>query len=151
MGTAWVVTAPQRAALRWLVAVALLAASLPFAVPRAQWLGEQLAFATDRGRLETDLDRAIAQAGGREALLSCGALAIESRPLTVDARPALAWQLDVPLARVRLRLDALPGVVVAHNDGAAAPPKRGRSPAPVAGSCTRCGAPVRRPSEVTVR
>ncbi len=151
MGTAWVVTAPQRAALRWLVAVALLAASLPFAVPRAQWLGKQLAFATDRGRLETDLDRAIAQAGGREALLSCGALAIESRPLTVDARPALAWQLGCRwrgsgYGWTRCQAWWSPTMTVPPRR-----PKRGRSPAPVAGSCTRCGAPVMRPSEVTVR
>jgi hypothetical protein len=66
MGTAWVVTAPQRAALRWLVAVALLAASLPFAVPgRSGWGSSWRSPRTAAGSRPTWTGRSRRPAGGR--------------------------------------------------------------------------------------
>lgn len=113
IATAIVVTAPRRAALRWLVAAALLAAALPSAAPRTGWLAIQLSGAAADVKLRDDLDRAIALAGGRDAVLGCGVLAVDTAEVgTQWLRPALSWQLDVSLARVEYGLASRPGVAV---------------------------------------
>ncbi|MGH3996128.1 MAG: hypothetical protein ACRDTJ_01535, partial [Pseudonocardiaceae bacterium] len=103
--------------LRLVAAAVLVVATVPFAAPRIQWLPMQLAVAADRAWLAEDLDRVVALAGGRDALLACGSLAIDTMDLAIEARPALSWKLDVPLAGVQYTLGALPGVVIARNGG----------------------------------
>ncbi|PVZ04249.1 hypothetical protein [Actinomycetospora cinnamomea] len=107
--------------LRLAVAVLLIAAMVPFALPRVGWLPRQVAEAGERARLEEDLDRAVALAGGRDALLRCGTLAIDAtRPIDLQARPGLSWTLDVPLASVGYSSGGRPGVVILRTGDPAA-------------------------------
>lgn len=113
------VAAPRRRPLRVAVAAALAAAVVPAVLPRAQWVPAQLAAAAERAGLAADLDRAVALAGGREALLACGAFAIDAEQVAVQqSRTGLAWTLDVPLARVGYGLGPESGVVFAQTGGA---------------------------------
>jgi hypothetical protein len=75
---------------------------------------ERLGF---EARLYTRLDEAVAAAGGRDAVLACP-------PAHVGryAKPALAWQLGVPLAAVTTR-PASSGTVVSARPTAALPPE----------------------------
>ncbi len=112
------VTAVDGIGLRLAAAAVLVVATVPFAAPRVQWLSMQLAAAADRAWLEEDLDRAITLAGGRDALLACGALAIDGTESVIQIQPALAWKLDVPLARVQYSSAGLPGMAIARNGSA---------------------------------
>lgn len=112
------VTAPHRALSRLAVAAVLLAVTVPLATARAGWLPEQLAAAAARAELDDQLDRTVVRAGGRDGLLGCGALAIDSTRPAVEARPALAWKIDVPLATVEYSLGRRPGVTLALTGGA---------------------------------
>lgn len=125
------VAAPRRRALRVAVAATLAAAAVPAVLPRAQWVPAQVAAAAERAGLAADLDRAVALAGGREALLACGAFAIDAEQVAVQqSRPELSWKLDVPLARVGYGLGAGSGVVFAVTGGATDRSLAG-APAPV--------------------
>ena len=98
VAVAWTVSAPRRALLRTGLALALLAAAVPAALPRMAWLPAQFEAAAHRAAFEADLDRMLAELG-RDRLVSCGLpLGLDSAPPAVEFRPALAWKLDVPLA-----------------------------------------------------
>jgi hypothetical protein len=98
VAVAWTVSAPRPALLRTGLALALLAAAVPAALPRMAWLPAQFEAAAHRAAFEADLDRMLAELG-RDRLVSCGLpLGLDSAPPAVEFRPALAWKLDVPLA-----------------------------------------------------
>lgn len=93
-----------------LAAVALVAAvSLPFVAVRAASFGSVVDGVTHRAHLEDALDLVVARAGGPEAVLACGRVAVHQSEVP---RVASAWKLDVPLHRVERRLGAEPGVVL---------------------------------------
>jgi hypothetical protein len=96
-------------------AVAALVLLTPFLWPRVHILGHFADETPVRARYERDLDDAIGAAGGRDAVLGCGPVAIENADLAISSRPALAWQLDVPLSRVGSSLGSGPGVVFARH------------------------------------
>jgi hypothetical protein len=96
----WAVTAPRPVLLRAAAAVALVAAAAPFAAPRVAWLPLQLQHAAERSAYEHDLYAVAAALGGRDGLLACGNLAIDTVRPAVELRPALTYRLDVPLAGV---------------------------------------------------
>jgi len=92
-------------ALGAIAAVALLAVGVAFAVGPARTEVHHTRTAIDAARLQHQLTRAIAAAGGRSRVLACGAIAVNH-----TAQTALAWKLDVPLDRVALTLKR-PGIV----------------------------------------
>ena len=80
------------------VAVAVLVAvALPFVTARAASLEDVVDEVEARRRLDEDLPAAVDRAGGPSAVLACGPVAVDGSSLL---RPALAWELDVPLDRV---------------------------------------------------
>jgi hypothetical protein len=100
---------------RWALAGAvLLAACLPWIWPRVHVLDRFAEETAERARFEHDLDDAVASAGGRDAVLACGPVLIETAGVAVPSRPALAWKLDVPLSGVRSVGSLSPGVTVAQ-------------------------------------
>lgn len=107
---------------RTLAAVALLAAAVPFAVPVARTaLGDDgLALTTRRAALAEDLDAMIDEIGGREAVLACRALGVDTGPEFGVLWPATAYKLDVSLRAVQRPLRTERGVVLLLGDGAAA-------------------------------
>ncbi|MDN5750346.1 MAG: hypothetical protein L0H64_17845, partial [Pseudonocardia sp.] len=114
----WTVAAPRHVVLRVGVAALLAAVIVPFALPRVGWQPAQVGAAAQRAQLADDLDRAVALAGGRDAVLACGALAVDADRVEVQqTRPGLAWALDVPLARVGYGLGAAPGVAIVRTGG----------------------------------
>jgi hypothetical protein len=88
------------------VVVALLAGSVHFASPRITFVRDQEPLARVAVRRIDQLGQAIAQLGGRSALLPCG-----SSVVTVNhsMQTALAWKLDTTLERVQTVL-RVPGV-----------------------------------------
>lgn len=92
-------------ALAALAATALLGIGVAFAVGPARTAVHDTRAAIDAARLQHQLSRAIAAAGGRKAVFACGAVAVNH-----TAQTALAWKLDVPLDRVALQLTR-PGIV----------------------------------------
>ncbi len=76
---------------------ALVAATAPFLYVRAAGLGDVLQEVDARAALAEDLAASIARAGGRDAVLGCGAVNVDGSSLL---RPAHAWELDVPLDRI---------------------------------------------------
>jgi hypothetical protein len=82
-------------------AVLLLAAGVAFSSGRATGLRGQVQEAIDTATAQRRLDRAIAAAGGREAIADCG---VGSVATSRTMRTALAWKLRVPLSRVRFVL-----------------------------------------------
>jgi hypothetical protein len=95
-------------------AAALAGAAVVLALPRLAGLADVGAEVRDRGRVEDEIPAAIAAAGGREAVLACGAVAVDGASLV---RPGVAWALDVPLRRVGLPPAAGPAVVFALAGG----------------------------------
>ncbi|HLU56487.1 MAG TPA: hypothetical protein VKZ81_13600 [Pseudonocardia sp.] len=93
----WVVTAPRAVLGRAAVAAALVAAAAPFAAPRVAWLPLQVQHAAERSAAEHELYEVAAALGGREGLLACGNLAIDTVRPAVELRPALTYRLDVPM------------------------------------------------------
>ncbi|MBA2636907.1 MAG: hypothetical protein H0U79_01585, partial [Solirubrobacterales bacterium] len=89
-----------------MTAVALVLAAVGLtAAPRFAALPDQGRSLAHAARLDADLSRAVRQAGGRQALLSCG------RPYVGRYRgPLLAWHLRVPRRRIGFAVRA-PGVV----------------------------------------
>jgi hypothetical protein len=110
----WAVTAPRPVLLRGVVAVALVAACAPFASPRVAWLPLQLQHAAERSAYEHELYAVVASLGGREGLLACGNLAIDTVRPAVEVRPALAYRLGLPLGGVRHILEARSGTTIAQ-------------------------------------
>jgi hypothetical protein len=110
----WAVTAPRPVLLRGTVAVALVAACVPFAAPRVTWLPLQLEHAAQRSAYEHDLYAVVAALGGRDGLLACGDLVIDIVRPAVEVRPALAYRLDLPLAGVQHILKTSSGTTIAQ-------------------------------------
>lgn len=119
-GAVWAITDLRRrstavaaAAVAALLAVALVSVGIRVAAFPA--LFDELRM---RDHLVDELDPAIDRAGGVEAIVGCGALAISSADVP---RVALAWKLDVPMAHVRRSLPARGGVIfVGHGTTGAA-------------------------------
>lgn len=97
------------------VLVAALAASVPFAAPRIQWLSTQLDAAAGRAMAEADLVALVGVAGGRAGLLACGPLSVDATRPAGEVRPRLAWMLDLPMAGVRNSLDNGPGITLVRS------------------------------------
>jgi hypothetical protein len=93
--------AGSRPATALVAAVALVAAATAFGATRATTLGDQVREATRLARMQRQLTSAIADAGGRDAVLSCGVVATNH-----TAQTALAWKLRVRLDRVAVQLRA---------------------------------------------
>ena len=74
-----------------------------------------------RARLERELDVAIDRAGGPDAVLACGQVAIDQSDVP---RMALAWKLGLPLGDIGRRPGDGPGVLFARLGG---PQDRGLS------------------------
>ncbi|OLT14682.1 hypothetical protein BJF78_17805 [Pseudonocardia sp. CNS-139] len=110
----WAAALPRPVVARVAVALVLVAAAVPAALPRVGWLPAQVAAAGHRAAYEADLDRMVAVLGGRDRMPACGGLALDLARPAVEFRPALAWKLDVPLARVRHSLDNGPGLTLAQ-------------------------------------
>ena len=99
-GVAWA----GRLRALWLVVFAVLAlAPLPFVAREAAELRRDLA---DDAALRTDLETAIAAAGGAERL-RCGAVAAGRYRF-----PLVAWHLDVPISAVGFSLDGRDGTLL---------------------------------------
>lgn len=100
------------------IAILLLAAAVPLALPRAEQLAPQVQEAAARERLEAQLDLALRRAGGEQAVIRCGGgLAADQAGLAINAQPALAWKLGVRVADVPRFLGPRPGVVFARIGG----------------------------------
>lgn len=113
---------------RLATALVLVLVAAPFTGSRVQWLPMQLSASAEQAALHEDLLLAVAAAGGRDGVLACGGLAVDSTGTTSDPRPALSWALDVPLATVEYRLGDRPGVLIART-GKAAETTRSAQPA----------------------
>jgi len=113
LGVAAALEAARRGGTRAaLVPLAVVVAAAPFLWPRVHVLRRFADEAPARARFERDLAAAVRSAGGREAVLACGAVAVENRDHALAARPALAWELDVPLSAVWSDLGGGPGVLL---------------------------------------
>jgi hypothetical protein len=99
-----VTTRGGRAAL---AAVVILVA-LPFVVVRAVGVGEVFDDMRTRHRVVNELDDVVERAGGRDALVECGPVAIDDPGV---ARRALAWKLDAPVGAIGRRIRDHRGVV----------------------------------------
>jgi hypothetical protein len=99
VGVIWLVQAAPRGLPRILIAAGLTATALPFLLGSVEALQRSARASVTRARFEQDLRRSIARAGGREALRSHGG------PIIPDGlwwnAGALAWDLRVPLERIR--------------------------------------------------
>jgi hypothetical protein len=101
---------------RWRVVPALvLVALVPFLWPRVHVLDLFTDESPTRARFERDLDDAVAAAGGRERVAACGQVSVENRDLAIAARPALAWELDLPLSSVSSDLVLAPAVALVQD------------------------------------
>jgi len=108
---------PPRRVGSAVTALALVALLTAWVAPLGTLAG-QVREATRLGRMEHQLARAIAAAGGAPALLACGTVATNG-----SAQTALAWRLGVPLARVAQRLPRSGVAVVGpHSPELGAPP-----------------------------
>ncbi|MDN5857306.1 MAG: hypothetical protein L0H84_01665 [Pseudonocardia sp.] len=113
----WAVAAARPVLIRLLVIVGLVACAVPFATERAAWLPAQVAMAGERAAVAADLDVVVAAIGGRDTVLACGAVSVESSGPALEARPRLVWTLDVPLATVRHYPDPPPIIGIAQAGG----------------------------------
>ena len=114
IGFAEVVAGVRRRSRVMIAAAGVLAASVPLAWPRVRMIDNRFEDMRARSRFERGLDPAIDAAGGRDAVLACGGLAIENDGLATPSRPALAWKVDLPLAGVSSRLRAGRGTYLAQ-------------------------------------
>jgi hypothetical protein len=113
-GAVWGVTALWRRSIALAVAVVLIAlVSVGIRVAAFPALFDELGM---RDHLVHELDPAIARAGGVDAIVACDAVAISSADVP---RVALAWKLDVPMARIHRSLPDRGGILFV-GDGAAA-------------------------------
>ena len=86
-----------RGAGRIAFVVVSVALAGPMIVARAVGIGDVVDQLRNRGELAVDLEGAIADAGGVDAVLACATVSIDGASLL---RPQLAWELDVPIKRV---------------------------------------------------
>ena len=138
IGFAEVVAGVRRRSRVMIAAAAVLAASVPLAWPRVRVIDNRFDDMRARSRFERGLDPAIDAAGGREAILACGRLAIEADGLATPSRPALAWKVDLPLSAVSSALRPGSGTYLAQTGSSddallAALPARAR---PLGGTST---------------
>jgi len=96
-GAVWLVGAAREPRSRVLVATALALAALPFVFVRAEHSAQEFADATGRARLESQLIDAVERT--EPALRACGGPAMPARLTWMKG--AVAWELGVPLDRVR--------------------------------------------------
>lgn len=107
---------------RLVVSIVLAAVTVPFAVPVARMaLGDEgVALTTRRAALAEDLDQLLARAGGRDAVLACGAVGVGTGPHFGVLWPAVAYKLDVPLREVERPLASPRGVALLLSEQRAA-------------------------------
>jgi hypothetical protein len=105
-GAVWAVTALWRHS-HGLVVVAVVVALVSVGIRVAAFpaLFDELEM---RNHLVQELDPAIDRAGGVDAVVACGPLAISSSDVP---RVALAWKLDVPMSRIDRSLPDQGGIV----------------------------------------
>jgi hypothetical protein len=99
-------------AVRVGLVVLLLAGTLPFMVPRAAWLGAQVADAAQRARIDADLGQVLDRVGDRDVLLSCGAVVVDGARTGLESRPSIAWKRHLPLEDVHHRSPGRSGTAV---------------------------------------
>jgi hypothetical protein len=104
--------APGRA--RTLTVAGLVVVSLVFVTPRVLGIPDVLDEVDERAAIEADLLDLVDEAGGRDAVLACGAVAAD--PTDLPQAP-LAWHLDVPLTDITRRSPDAPHVAVVGTDG----------------------------------
>lgn len=114
----------------WVVVVVAVVVAIGASVPRVIGLSTVWAEVRDRGVVSADLDSAVdaalVTAGGRDAVLACGQLSIETGPLV---RPQLPWILDVPLHQViRAQAPVHPGVMFIVRDSKVARTQTSKPP-----------------------
>jgi hypothetical protein len=107
IGAARMVAVVPRSRPRAAAVAALIAVSVPAVAPRVLALDTLADGIRTRARLEHELDVALDRAGGPDAVMTCGRVAIDQSDVP---RMALAWKLDLPLGEVRRRLPQGPGV-----------------------------------------
>jgi len=113
IGTVWAWQAMATRVPAVLAAVALVLVFAPFVAVRAGGVPELLREAEHRQRLMDGLDTAIEAAGGRDAVVRCGRVAIDDRG---SAAVALAYKLDLPMREIRPAVDGVPGVTFVTAD-----------------------------------
>lgn len=91
-------SSPRRALA---VSLAALVGS-PFVLSRATAMADVIEEIRYRARLDDGIPAAVQAAGGPDAVLACGHVAVEAPTLL---GPALGWELDIPLASVGARVD----------------------------------------------
>jgi hypothetical protein len=101
---------------RAVLAVVVIMVGLPFVLVRAVGVGEVFDEMRTRHREVAALDDVIERAGGRDAVVRCGRVAIDDPGV---ARRALAWKLDAPVGVIRRRTGIHRGVVFATAGGPA--------------------------------
>lgn len=116
VGVAWVVAAVPGPAARAVVALLLVAACVPFAAERVAWLPMQRDAAAGRAALEADLDVVLDRVG-RERVLACAPVVIDTAPPNVELRPGLAWKLGLPIGGVTHLIPEGRAVVLAQAGG----------------------------------
>jgi hypothetical protein len=97
-GVALAVMFPARAAARLGVAIALAVVALPWLGHRTAHSAEVIRASIARAELQADLRMALARAGGAPRVLRLGRPALPRGLSWTEG--VLAWELDVPLARV---------------------------------------------------
>jgi hypothetical protein len=113
IGTVWLWQwlAPR---ISWVLATVLLVALFaPFVAVRAAGVPEVFREVEARQQLMDGLDTAIDAAGGRDAVVGCGRVAIDD--LGIPA-VALAYKLDVPMGEIQPAIDGVPGVTFVSAD-----------------------------------
>jgi hypothetical protein len=108
VGVVRVVGSARAGTARFALAGLVVLASVPAVAVRAGSLTTVADGVESRDHLEHELDLALERAGGPDAVLACGRLAVSQSDVP---RVAMAWKLDVPLHAVERRLPDGPGVV----------------------------------------
>jgi hypothetical protein len=93
---------------RFALAGLIVVASVPAVAIRAGSLATVADGTEYRHHLDRDLDRVLERAGGADAVLACGRVAVIQSNVP---RVAMAWKLDVPLHAVARRQPTVPSVV----------------------------------------
>lgn len=117
-------------AARWAVAATVLAVSAPFALPRLEALPDVVDEAAARAELGQDLESLVDSIGGAGTVAACDHVAVDNADLAGPTLTALAWHLDLPLARVGRRARA-GGIVFAQPGGTIESRLLAESPAPL--------------------
>lgn len=103
VGAAWALQA-HRLAVRYLAALVLVSATVPFALSRVHDASQSASQLRVQAALERQLPDAIRAAGGRETLLERGAPKVTGSGLAGGMDRPLTWYLDVPLKDVHALL-----------------------------------------------